>query len=108
MAGEVQTTPSEIANLGQSEPMDKIQSENATTEILPENVTTKILPENATTKIRKIRGYRRSRVQDLILPLTYGEFKALKEDIKTHGCHDPLIIWKDQGIILDGHRRYEI
>jgi len=44
----------------------------------------------------------------LIPPLTENERAALRESIKTHGCHDPLIIWKDHDIILDGHYRYEI
>lgn len=100
MAGDVKTTPSEIANLDQSESMAEIKSENVTTEIQPENVTIEACDKPILTVDQEFRG--------LIPPHTYGEFKALKEDIQTHGCHDPLIIWKGQGIILDGHRRYEI
>jgi hypothetical protein len=33
---------------------------------------------------------------------------TLKEGIKADGCHDPLIVWKGQNIILDGHHRHEI
>ena len=42
MSGDMETTPSEIANLSQSEPMAEIVPENVTTEIVPENVTTRI------------------------------------------------------------------
>jgi ParB-like chromosome segregation protein Spo0J len=44
----------------------------------------------------------------LIPPLSAGEISALREDVSIYGCRDPLIDWKDQGIILDGHHRYEI
>jgi hypothetical protein len=89
MAGSVQTTPSEIADLSQSELM---------TEIQPENVTTKIPKMPALTIDPEFKG--------LIPPLTDGERAALKESIETHGCQYPLIVWKN--IILDGHHRYEI
>lgn len=107
MADDKQTTPSEIAALGQSEPMAEIQPENVTTKIIPENVTTEIQPE--TTRIRKIHGLTIDpEFKGLIPPHTYSEFKALTENIKTHGCQYPLIVWKDQGILLDGHHRFKI
>ena len=34
------------------------------------------------------------------------EHVCLEDDILRDGCHDPLCVWN--GIILDGHRRYEI
>lgn len=36
---------------------------------------------------------------------TYAELESL---ILTHGCMDPITIWKGQNIILDGHRRHAI
>jgi len=109
MSGDMETTPREIANLDQSEPMAEIQSVNVTTKIIPEKVTTEIPPENVATRIRKIHALTIDpEFRGLIPPHTYGEFKALRENIKTHGCHDPLIVLKDLGIILDGHRRYDI
>ena len=48
------------------------------------------------------------RFRSLIQPLTAGELAALTEDILIHGCRDPLVVWKGQNIILDGHHRYEI
>ena len=37
---------------------------------------------------------------------TLDEHARLEEDILRDGCNDPLCVWN--GIILDGHRRYEI
>lgn len=42
----------------------------------------------------------------LICPLYDNEYQKLEEDILKDGCRDPLIIW--EGIIIDGHNRYEI
>ncbi len=42
----------------------------------------------------------------LIPPLTPDEYSKLEEDILTHGCLSPLIVWND--ILLDGHNRFEI
>ena len=42
----------------------------------------------------------------LIPPLTPEEFAQLEANLKAEGCRDPLVMW--QGIIIDGHNRYEI
>ncbi|HPD46118.1 MAG TPA: hypothetical protein P5279_06255 [Anaerohalosphaeraceae bacterium] len=42
----------------------------------------------------------------LIPPLSAEEFRQLEENILAEGCRDPLVTW--QGVILDGHNRYEI
>jgi len=42
----------------------------------------------------------------LIPPLTNEEYRQLEENILADGCRDPLVTW--QGVILDGHTRYEI
>ncbi|MGV8127398.1 MAG: hypothetical protein ACP5PV_09345 [Methanothrix sp.] len=44
----------------------------------------------------------------LIRPLTASELAALTEDVRIHGCRDPLVVLKGRNIILDGHHRYEI
>jgi hypothetical protein len=44
--------------------------------------------------------------RDLIPPLTADEFAGLESNIKADGCRDPLVTW--EGIIIDGHNRYEI
>jgi hypothetical protein len=42
----------------------------------------------------------------LIPPLTVEERQQLEENLKMDGCRDPLVVW--QGVLLDGHHRYEI
>lgn len=36
------------------------------------------------------------------------EQKRLEEDIKVNGVREPLIGWKEEGILVDGHGRYKI
>ncbi len=43
---------------------------------------------------------------DLLPPLTEEEFRDLEEDILKSGCMNALVAWN--GILLDGHYRYEI
>ena len=46
---------------------------------------------------------------EALLPkLAHNEYEGLKEDIKNRGCRDPVVIWKGQYIVLDGHHRYRI
>ena len=42
----------------------------------------------------------------LLAPLTIKEFEQLENNIKHEGCREPLSIWN--GIIVDGHNRYNI
>lgn len=44
--------------------------------------------------------------QQLIRPLTSEERKQLEANIIADGCRDPITVW--DGIIIDGHNRYEI
>ena len=44
--------------------------------------------------------------RSLIPPLSAEEKAQLEENIKAEGCRDTLITW--QGILLDGHNRFEI
>ena len=44
--------------------------------------------------------------QTLIWPLTADELALLESNIVADGCRDPLAVWN--GILLDGHNRYEI
>jgi hypothetical protein len=43
--------------------------------------------------------------QVLIPPLDSGEQTQLEASLKADGCRDPLIVWKDHGILLHGHNR---
>ena len=49
-----------------------------------------------------------SEFQNLIPPLSQEEKLQLEANLKEFGCIDPLVVWKDKSIILDGHNRYEI
>lgn len=44
--------------------------------------------------------------KSLISPLSSEEFAGLEKSIKEEGCRDAIVTW--QGVIVDGHNRYEI
>jgi len=44
--------------------------------------------------------------QRLLPPLDEQEFCRLEENILTYGCMNPLVLWN--GILIDGHNRYNI
>ena len=44
--------------------------------------------------------------KSLIPPLTPDEYDILEESIKSEGCRDALILWKN--ILIDGHNRFGI
>ncbi len=44
--------------------------------------------------------------KELIPPLTDDEYNGLEESLLNEGCRDALIVW--DGILVDGHNRYEI
>ena len=46
--------------------------------------------------------------QSLIPPLTDEERAGLEENLLRDGCLDPLVVWSERGILLDGHNRKEI
>lgn len=43
-----------------------------------------------------------------IRPLSDYEFKMLRKEIELHGCRDALVVWKEEGLLLDGHNRRKI
>jgi len=50
-------------------------------------------------------------LRSLITPLTQEEYQQLEENIKEHGCREPLTVWEksdDEWVLVDGHNRYEI
>lgn len=47
-----------------------------------------------------------SEFKNLIPPLTAEEFQGLEQSILSDGCRDALVVWN--GILIDGHNRYEI
>ena len=46
--------------------------------------------------------------EQLLPRLTGDEQADLKASLVAHGCRDPLVAWKETGILLDGHERLRI
>jgi N6-adenosine-specific RNA methylase IME4 len=46
-------------------------------------------------------------IKSLIPPLSNDELDSLHSAITLDGCRDPLVVWGSEGILLDGHNRYE-
>lgn len=44
----------------------------------------------------------------LIPPLSAIEFATLEASIQEKGCRDPLVVWAEEKILIDGHNRYAI
>lgn len=46
--------------------------------------------------------------RDLIPPMSAEERAQLTANVLREGCRDPLVVWKSEQILLDGHNRFEI
>jgi len=46
--------------------------------------------------------------KSIIPPLSDEERNRLRENLISEGCRDPLVVWKEKGVLLDGHNRLEI
>jgi hypothetical protein len=46
--------------------------------------------------------------REMFLPQTPEENAILEVDILESGCHTPLVVWKEQGILVAGYHRYDI
>lgn len=46
--------------------------------------------------------------QNLIPPPSTEELALLEANLSQEGCLQPLIVWKDHNILLDGHNRYQL
>jgi hypothetical protein len=44
--------------------------------------------------------------RDLIPPLSDVELKQLHDNLSNQGCLNPLIAWKEEFVLLDGHNRF--
>ena len=44
----------------------------------------------------------------LIPPLTDEERRQLEANLLADGCCEPLVVWREEGILLDGHNRYRV
>lgn len=47
-------------------------------------------------------------LRKLIPPLSEAELQQLEANLVRDGCRDPLVIWNEKGVLLDGHHRYAI
>ena len=47
-------------------------------------------------------------LQRLIPPITAEVRAGLEASIAREGCRDALVVWTEEGVLLDGHNRYEI
>jgi hypothetical protein len=43
-----------------------------------------------------------------LLPLDTHELLFLEDSIVSEGCRESLVIWQEQGVLIDGHHRYDI
>lgn len=46
--------------------------------------------------------------RDLIPPMSAEERAQLTANVLREGCRDPLVVWKSEQLLLDGHNRFEI
>ena len=44
----------------------------------------------------------------LLTPLSEAEAGLLEHSIRTEGCRDPLVVWSEEQVLLDGHHRHAI
>ena len=58
-----------------------------------------------TTRKRKLKPKIDQFFQDLLPPLHPDEVASLESSILSQGCVHPLIVWKETGILIDGHNR---
>lgn len=46
--------------------------------------------------------------REMVPALRDYEREQLEENLVRDGCRDPLVVWRKEGILVDGHNRYEI
>ncbi len=49
-----------------------------------------------------------ARFQSLFPPLSPHELARLRQSLVEEGCREPLYVWDECNILLDGHNRLEI
>jgi len=47
-------------------------------------------------------------LQELCPALSRGEEKQLEDNLIAEGCREPLIVWKEKNLLLDGHNRFRL
>jgi hypothetical protein len=46
--------------------------------------------------------------RSLCPPLSEEEYQQLQANLLADGCRDPLVVWEEEGLLLDGHNREKI
>ena len=62
----------------------------------------------STKKVRSKKFKILGEFRKLLPSLTPEESKALEDSIRREGLREPLVIWKERGILVDGHNRNDI
>ena len=47
-------------------------------------------------------------LRDYIRHESEEENAMLEQSLLSEGCRDPLVVWKEEGVLVDGHHRLEI
>jgi hypothetical protein len=47
-------------------------------------------------------------LHSLIPSLSADEYQQLEANLLAHGCRDPLVVWQEEQVLLDGHNRMEL
>ena len=71
-------------------------------------MTKKATAKKPTKQIDNPKVKTRDEFSKLLTPLTTEEYKALEESICRDGVREPLVVWKENGVLVDGHNRREI
>lgn len=67
------------------------------------------MPAGQTAELHQDTDFRiDDELSALIPPLTDEERMQLESNLVADGCRDPLVVWKEQDILLDGHHRLSI
>ena len=87
------------------------------TQNLPAELPSSGLPEMSEEQLHAVNGPTHKEVQRLeidpelaenLRALTEEEYLHLKRSLLEEGCREPIVLWREGGVIADGHNRYEI
>lgn len=67
-------------------------------------ITQAIMPPPTPSPLPRLDIKISEKYKSIIPPMPQAEYEALREDIKQHGLHVPLLVNQD-GVLLDGHHR---
>ena len=65
-------------------------------------------PDSQTEQTETIDFQLDEEFKHLLPPLPQDSIEKLKASIKKDGCRDPLVVWKEEKLLIDGYHRYDI